>query len=73
MMLPSEFLKVSGICLLVFGVYDANVYRYALTRSKDTFDFFGHRLAPNHPFVKVGFVLVLTFYFAVGSMMLVFG
>ena len=72
-MLPSAFLKVVGACLLVFGVYDASVYRYALTRSKDTFDFFGHRLAPKHPLVKVGFVLVLTFYFAVGLIMLLFG
>ena len=72
-MLPSPFVKVIGACLLVFGVYDTSVYRYALTRSKDTFDFFGHKLAPKHPAVKVGFVLVLTFYYAVGMIMLVFG
>jgi hypothetical protein len=72
-MLPTTFLKVVGACLLVFGVYDTSVYRYAITHSKETFDFFGHRLSPNHPLVKVGFVLVLTFYYAVGMTMLVFG
>jgi hypothetical protein len=72
-MLPSPFVKVNGACLLVFGVYDTSVYRYALTRSKDTFDFFGHKLAPRHVLVKVGFSLVLAFYYAVGITMLLFG
>ena len=72
-MLPSPFVKVIGACLLVFGVYDTGIYLYALTRSKDTFDFFGHKLAPGHTLVKLGFSLVLTFYYAAGITMLLFG
>jgi hypothetical protein len=72
-MLPSSFVRAVGVCLLIFGVYDTNVYWYALTRSKDTFDFFGHQLTPKHPLVKVGFVIVLLFYYSVGTLMIVFG
>jgi len=72
-MLPSSFIKTIGACLLMIGVYDTNVYRYALTRSKDTFDFFEHRLQPKHPLVVVGFGLMLAFYYVVGVTMLVFG
>ena len=71
-MLPAIFLRVVGACLLAFGVYDTNVYLYALIRSNDTFDFFGHKMAPDHPLVKVGFVFVLTFYYVVGTVMLVY-
>lgn len=72
-MLPSPFLKVAGVCLLVIGLYDTNLYHYALTRSEDTFDFFGRRLAPGHPLVKIGFIVVLAFYYLVGTLMVIFG
>ncbi|HYB67258.1 MAG TPA: hypothetical protein VEC43_02940 [Candidatus Acidoferrales bacterium] len=72
-MLPSLFLKFVGICLLVFGVYDTNVYWYALARGEGTFDFFGRNLAATHSIVRAGFSLVLVFYYAVGSILLVLG
>jgi hypothetical protein len=72
-MLPSVFLKLVGVCLLVFGVYDTNVYWYTLTKGEGTFDFFGRNLRANHKIVKTGFSSVLIFYYAVGSVLLVFG
>jgi len=71
--LPSLFLKFVGICLLVFGVYDTNVYWYALARGEGTFDFFGRNLAATHSIVRAGFSLVLVFYYVVGSILLVLG
>lgn len=73
LLLPSVFLKLVGVCLLVFGVYDTNVYWYALTTGKGTFDFFGRSLPANHKVVRTGFSTVLVFYFAVGSILVVFG
>lgn len=72
-MLPSLFLKFVGVCLLVFGVYDTNVYWYALTKGAGTFDFFGRNLPAKHSIVRTGFGLVLLFYYAVGLVLLVFG
>jgi hypothetical protein len=72
-MLPSIFLKLVGACLLVFGVYDTNVYWYALTRGDGAFDFFGKELPANHWVVRFGFVLVFIFYYAVGIALLVYG
>jgi hypothetical protein len=72
-MLPSPFLKFVGICLLIFGVYDTNVYRYALAKGEGTFDFFGRNLPATHSIVRVGFSLVLVFYYAVGSVLLILG
>lgn len=72
-MLPRLFLKFVGACLLIFGVYDTNVYRYAVTRGEGTFDFFGRNLPATHRIVRVGFSLVLIFYYVVGSLLLIFG
>jgi hypothetical protein len=72
-MLPSLFLKFVGICLLSFGVYDTNVYWYAIARGGGTFDFFGRNLPATHSIVRVGFSLVLTFYYVVGSLLLILG
>lgn len=71
-MLPSIFLKVVGACLIVFGVYDTNVYWYALTKGEGTFDFFGRNLPASHRVVKSGFTMVLIFYYVVGSILILF-
>ena len=62
-----------GVCLIVFGVYDTNVYWYALTKGEGTFDFFGRNLPARHKVVKLGFTLVLVFYYVIGSIMILFG
>jgi hypothetical protein len=72
-MLPALFLKSVGLCLIVIGIYDANVYGYALAKGEGTFDFFGKQLGAKHPVVRLGFGAVLLFYYAVGSTLLVFG
>ena len=72
-MLPSIFLKLVGVSLLIFGVYDTNVYWYALTKGEGTFDFFGRELPARHRVVKIGFSSVLIFYYAVGTVFLIFG
>ena len=72
-MLPSLFLKFTGLCLIVIGLYDTNVYRYALTIGTGTFDFFGKELPARHPVVRLGFGIVLFFYYAVGLVVLVLG
>jgi hypothetical protein len=72
-MLPSIFLKLIGVCLLVFGVYDTKVYWYALATGEGTFDFFGRNLPAKHPIVRIGFGSVLTFYFVIGSILVAFG
>lgn len=72
-MLPSIFLKLVGASLLVFGVYDTNVYWYALTKGDGTFDFFGRQLPANHWIIRTGFTSVFIFYYAVGILLLVFG
>jgi len=70
-MLPASFLKSVGLCLIVIGLYDSNVYRYALVKGEGTFDFFGRELSARHPIVKLGFASVLVFYYAVGFVLLV--
>ena len=72
-MLPAVFLKLVGICLITIGVYDTNVYRYALTTGRGTFDFFGRELPANHAIVKMGFGVVLLFYYTVGLLLLILG
>jgi hypothetical protein len=72
-MLPSVFLKLVGGCLVVFGVYDTNVYWYALTKAKGTFDFFGRNLPASHKIVRLGFASVLVFYYCVGSLLILMG
>jgi len=72
-MLPSLFLKVVGLCLIAIGLYDTNVYRYALAKGEGTFDFFGKELPAKHPVVRLGFSIVLIFYFTVGLVLLVLG
>jgi hypothetical protein len=72
-MLPSLFLKFVGICLIVIGLYDTNVYRYALAKGGGTFDFFGKELPAKHPVVRFGFGVVLLFYYAVGAVLLALG
>ncbi len=72
-MLPSLFLKLIGVCLLIFGVYDTNVYWYALTKGQGTFDFFGRDVPANRRVIKIGFSAVLLFYYSIGTVLLVFG
>ncbi len=72
-MLPIIFLKLVGVSLLIFGVYDTKVYWYALTKGEGTFDFFGRELPARHRSVKIGFSSVLVFYYAVGTVLLMFG
>lgn len=72
-MLPSLFLKFVGVCLLAIGVYDTSVYRYALTKSLGSFDFFGRELPAKHPLVKIGFSVVLLFYYTIGLLLLISG
>ncbi len=66
-------MKLVGVSLLVFGVYDTNVYWYALAKGEGTFDFFGRELPANHRIVRTGFTSVLAFYYVVGSVLLIFG
>jgi hypothetical protein len=72
-MLPSLFLKLVGLSLLIFGVYDFNLYCYAITKGEGTFDFFGRNLPASHSIVRVGFTSVLVFYFLIGSVLMFFG
>jgi hypothetical protein len=72
-MLPSLFLKFVGLCLIIIGFYDTNVYRYALAKGEGTFDFFGRELPAKQPVVRLGFGIVLLFYYAAGSILLVLG
>jgi hypothetical protein len=72
-MLPGLFLKLVGICLIIIGVYDINVYHYALKKGEGAFDFFGRELPAKHRIVKIGFGIVLLFYYLVGSILLVLG
>ena len=72
-MLPSLFLKFVGACLLIFGMYDTNVYWYAIAKGQGTFDFFGRELPATHGIVRIGFSLVLVFYYVVGSVLLILG
>jgi len=71
--LPGLFLKFVGVCLVAIGVYDTNVYRYALITGAGSFDFFGRELPATHPVVRIGFSAVLLFYYSVGLVLLVFG
>jgi len=72
-MLLSLFLKSVGVCLLIFGVYDTNVYWYAIVKGGGTFDFFGRNIPATRSIVRVGFSLVLVFYYVVGSVLLILG
>jgi hypothetical protein len=72
-MLPSLFLKFVGVCLLIFGIYDTNVYSYAIAKGQGIFDFFGRELPATHSIVRIGFSLVLVFYYVVGSILLILG
>jgi hypothetical protein len=72
-LLPSLFLKSVGICLLAFGFYDTNVYRYALRTGRGTFDFFGRAMRANHKVIRLGFSIVLLFYYSVGLILIIFG
>jgi len=67
------FLKLIGACLIIIGAYDTNVYRYALTTGVGTFDFFGRELPARRAIVKMGFLFVLVFYYAVGMTLLALG
>jgi hypothetical protein len=72
-LLPSLFLKSVGICLLVFGFYDTNVYWYSLRTGRGTFDFFGKAMPANHKVVRLGFGFVLFFYYSVGLVLIMLG
>jgi hypothetical protein len=72
-MLPSLFLKLVGLCLVIIGLYDTNVYRYALAKRESTFDFFGRELSAKHLAIRLGFGTVLIFYYSVGVVLMVFG
>jgi len=67
------FLKFVGVCLIIIGLYDTNVYRYALAKGEGTFDFFGRELPARHTVVRLSFGVVLVFYYAVGLVLLVLG
>jgi hypothetical protein len=71
--LPSIFLKFVGVCLLVLGLYDTKVYSYGLTHGGETFNFFGRSLPANHKIVRLGFTVVLVFYYTVGLWLLTEG
>jgi len=66
-------LKLVGVSLLIFGVYDTKVYWYAITKGNGVFDFFGRELPATHRFVRMGFSSVLVFYYAVGIVLLILG
>jgi len=72
-LLPSLFLRFVGVCLIIIGVYDTLVYRYAITTGKGTFDFLGRELPGTHLVVRFGFAVVLVFYFVVGFVLLTLG
>ncbi len=72
-MLPSIFLKLVGVSLLSFGVYDTKVYWYALAKGNGAFDFFGKELPATNRIVRIGFSAVLIFYYAMGTVLLIFG
>ena len=72
-LLPSLFLKAVGFCLIGFGVYDTDVYWYALTKGEGAFDFFGRNLPATHKIVKLGFSSVLVFYYVIGSVLIALG
>jgi len=72
-MLPSLFLKSVGVCLIVIGLYDTNVYGYALVKGKGTFDFFGRELPAKHPVIRLGFGTVLIFYYVAGFILVLLG
>jgi hypothetical protein len=72
-LLPSGFVKFVGVCLLIIGVYDTNVYRYALARGGGSFDFFGKELPGKHRMVRLGFTIVLVFYYVAGSILVLLG
>jgi len=72
-LLPSLFLKSIGVCLLIFGLYDTRVYWYSLRHGHGTFDFFGKTIPASHILIKLGFGGVLTFYYVVGSILIIFG
>jgi hypothetical protein len=72
-LLPSLFLKSIGACLLAFGFYDTNVYWYALRTGQGTFDFFGRAMPANHKLIRLGFSVVLLFYYSVGLILMMFG
>lgn len=71
--MPSLFLKFVGVCLIIIGLYDTNVYRYALAKGEGIFDFFGRELPARHAVVRLGFGVVLVFYYAVGLVLLFLG
>ncbi len=71
-MLPSIFLKMIGVCLIAFGIYDTYAYCYSF-RIHETFNFFGKTLPANHRAVKVGFSIVLAFYYLTGTTLIIFG
>ena len=70
-MLPSVLLRFVGVCLLVIGIYDSNVYWYALRHGEETFNFFGRNLRANHTIVRAAFAVVLAFLKALCTSLLV--
>jgi hypothetical protein len=62
-----------GVCLIIFGIYDTLVYRYAIATGKGTFDFFGKELPGTYKIVRLGFTVVLIFYYVVGLVLLLLG
>jgi hypothetical protein len=62
-MLPGLFLKIVGIALIGFGLYDGNVYWRLILRNQPK----------GHAWLRVGIVAVLVFYFSVGSVLVLFG
>jgi hypothetical protein len=72
-MLPSVFLKVVGVCLIGFGLYDTRVYLYAIGKGQGSFDFFGRVMPASHRAIRIGFSAVIAFYYLVGAALIAFG
>jgi hypothetical protein len=61
-MLPEWFLRLIGVALFGFGVYDFKVYWRMIFRNQPR----GHAL------LRLGVVVVLAFYFGVGTLLVLF-
>jgi hypothetical protein len=61
-MLPEWFLRLIGVTLIGFGVYDFKVYWRLIFRNQPS----GHAL------LRLGVVVVLAFYFGVGALLVLF-
>lgn len=61
-MLPDWFLQIVGIALIGFGVYDSSVYWRLMLRNQPA----------GHSSLRAGVFAVLSFYFGVGFILILF-